>query len=643
MVDLLFVEAAVHDASLVFGRTGPAPIGWAIGSSATAPLATFDGDLVSGALPMAAVAGLAGFSTPLVILPVPSLQSSAILPDSLPALSMAYDNAVNRAPFRWAESPWNGAAARVHWCQEPHRATHTSEADARVSIGTASGLRTTVRDVWQPMQWINRRPFEGIPWGIGRPLGVTLADGFQALARGLRPALDLSFRAGSELPARWSAGWRELYRWRRPVRTLSWVDGRSAGASWVLIFEVAVAGRLVLRTPWISARAPLPGVSPRPGDPPLPPRYGGDTDLRFDDALPASPYLVFGGPHRAPGRIARVIIPILRSYLVSNEVTLLRVSNSLALPALSLSLSIDADSWVWGWQASLPATALGDVLPDAPGEPIEFEATVNGVTFRLLVEKVTRDRRFAKARITVSGRGLAAELGDPYAPVVSRSNDVDRTAQQLMSEALTVNGVSIGWGLDWQLTDWLVPAGAWSHSGSHIEAITRIAEAAGGYVQASRNSRTLSILPRYPVAPWDWSELTPDYALPSSATTREAVEWLEKPAYNSVYISGEGMGILAHVTRAGTAGDLLAPMVVDTLNTHADVARQRGLTILSDTGPQQLLTLETPVFEGVGIYPVGAFVAFDDSAESRLGIVRSVSINAAFPSVRQTLEIECHE
>ena len=75
-------------------------------------------------------------------------------------------------------------------------------------------------------------------------------------------------------------------------------------------------------------------------------------------------------------------------------------------------------------------------------------------------------------------------------------------------------------------------------------------------MQASRHSQTLRILPRYPVAPWDWSGVDPDFSLPSAATTRESVEWLEKPAYNAVYISGEGAGVLAQVQRGGTAGDL---------------------------------------------------------------------------------------
>jgi len=171
--------------------------------------------------------------------------------------------------------------------------------------------------------------------------------------------------------------------------------------------------------------------------------------------------------------------------------------------------------------------------------------------------------------------------------------------------------------------------------------VSRIAEAAGGYVQADRNARTLRILPRYPIAPWDWAGVTPAFSLPSSATTRESIAWLEKPAYNAVYVTGEGAGVLARIKRAGTAGDRVAPMITDPLITHVDAARQRGLSILADVGQQQTLALDTPLFSGVGIYPVGSFVASSDGANSRTGIVRSLTITAALPTVRQTVEIEC--
>lgn len=44
-----------------------------------------------------------------------------------------------------------------------------------------------------------------------------------------------------------------------------------------------------------------------------------------------------------------------------------------------------------------------------------------------------------------------------------------------------------------------------------------------------------------------------------------------------MFVSGQDVGVLGQVTRAGTAGDVLAPMVVDALITEAAAARQRGV------------------------------------------------------------------
>lgn len=624
--DLLFADAR-PGVNLVFGDSGHPPDVLQLGSARVLPLPVLEGSLVSGGVPMGMSALLSRPGQALAISPVPALGSAATLAGVLPALSIEYDKAVNRAPFRWAKSPWQRASDRK--CQGilAHRSPRVDQIEARVGVVQALSQKGGVSSPWQAPQR-DRRPPIRLPWAEGAPCRAALAEGFKPLSMAVRPALEGLFTGATPRPNRTAAAWIELFRRARPTPVILWEEGVPRRLDLDLAAGVGSPNRRVVHHPWQIGRAPAAGRSPLPSGPePDPPPYIGDPDLLF-------PWLGSG---------AHIVIPLLRTYLVINDVTLTRVSNALALPALSLSVSIDANSWVWGWSASLPASSLDAVLPEGPGEPVELEAVVNGVHFRLLAEKITRDRRFAMARISVSGRGIAAELGAPYAATVSRRNVTDRTAQQLMDDALKINGVSIGWGIDWHLTDWLVPAGVWSHTGSHIEACARIAAAAGGYLQASRTDRTLSVLPRYPVAPWDWLGIVPDFSLPSAATTREAVQWLEKPAYNSVYISGEGAGILAHVTRAGTAGDRLAPMLVDALTTHAEAARQRGISVLSDTGPQQLITLETPVFAGVGIYPVGSFVAFSDGADSRRGIVRSLALHAALPTVRQTLEIECHE
>ncbi len=83
--------------------------------------------------------------------------------------------------------------------------------------------------------------------------------------------------------------------------------------------------------------------------------------------------------------------------------------------------------------------------------------------FRLRLERLVEDRRFLpQLRWAVSGKGTAMILGAPYAPTRTFSSSAASTAQQLAADALTVNGVGIGWALDWQIVDWLVPAGAWS-------------------------------------------------------------------------------------------------------------------------------------------------------------------------------------
>ncbi|GMV69639.1 MAG: hypothetical protein AMXMBFR76_20780 [Pseudomonadota bacterium] len=212
---------------------------------------------------------------------------------------------------------------------------------------------------------------------------------------------------------------------------------------------------------------------------------------------------------------------------------------------------------------------------------------MNGTAFRVLAENISRERIFGDASIRISGRGRNAVLAAPYAPVMTFSNAEGRTARQLMNDVLTVNGVPLGWSVDWGLTDWTVPAGAFAHQGTWIEALAAIAGAAGGYLMPHPTAQSLRVRHRYPVAPWEWGSVTPDFVLPVDAVARESVRWMEKPAYNRVFVSGQEVGVLGQVTRAGTAGDVLAPMVVDALITEAAAARQRGIAASRHRGARR--------------------------------------------------------
>lgn len=639
MVNLLFSEGP-GSLDLVFGATGTPPVIIVVGWESIMGAPTMAGVLESGSLPVGAAGAAPGIQAAIALSEVPALSMLCTLSPVIADLAIGRDNAVNRAPARWAEEAWQDGACAATAVREGYAATRCSEAKACVGIGVGSRRSAFALPRWQGMD-AGVRPSFRLPWGAGlrRHAAGTLV--YQDLLRHLRPALAVPFAEGSERGYEATDRWIELFRRPRPQCVVPWFAAACLAVRVAALAGAAAACGKVASVPWAKTRKPPHGVSSVPVDPPGPPRHVPELDLLFDDAAPGTLALLFGRASvpAVPG--AGVVIPYLRAYIVVNEVTLIRTDNALALAPLALSVAIDADSWVWGWQATLPASSLDDVLSAAPGSPVEFSATINGVNWLLIAESVRRDRRFAQARITVSGRGIAAELGSPYAAVVSRNNVAASTAQQVAAAALTVNGVPIGWALDWQLDDWLVPAGAWLHTGSHIQAVARIAEAAGGYVQTAPNSRVLRVLKRYPAAPWDWDVIAPHFSLPSSATTREALEWRDTPNWTAVYVSGEGAGVVARVQRAGTAGDLVAPLIVDPLVTHADAARQRGLAVLSEGGAQRFLSLETPLFSGVGIYPVGSMVRFVEGAEWRQGIVRSLRVDAALPRVRQSLEVEC--
>ena len=222
-------------------------------------------------------------------------------------------------------------------------------------------------------------------------------------------------------------------------------------------------------------------------------------------------------------------------------------------------------------------------------------------------------------------------------------NAQPRTAQQLLNDALMVNGVSIGWAVTWNVEDWSVPAGLWSHTGAYIDAATKIAESAGGYVQAHDTAQTLIIKPYYPLAPWAWAAATPDIVLPDAVCTTEGIDWKDSPAYNAVWVVGGSGGRRDKIKRAGTAADQHAPTVVDPLATDTVMTRQRGLRVLADTGRQAHIAVNLPVLAETGIIKPGKLIRYTEQGETHLGLSRAVTVRYQFPTASQTVTMETHE
>ena len=338
----------------------------------------------------------------------------------------------------------------------------------------------------------------------------------------------------------------------------------------------------------------------------------------------------------------QIIVPVLEIYSTMNNTRLYFDESGDEITATEFSIGIDVDSWCWHFSATCPAFEAPRLMT---ADPVVLALEANGELWRFWLENVSRERRFGSDRLRISGRGLAAMLDAPYAASRAYDNAAGGLlAQQLAADALTINGVSNGWDLDWQLADWFVPSGVWGHQGAPMSAVSRVAQAAGGYVHGHRNQKRLLVRARYPHAPWLWSGLDPDVTLPESAVIQESTEREDRPFYDRVFIAGETAGgILADVRRAGKAGDALAPMEIDRLITAEAAARARGVSILAETGRGRTITLSIQLLPGTGVIDPGRYIRYGAGSSACFGLSRAVEVSYTNGVLRQSVTMEVRE
>lgn len=546
----------------------------------------------------------------------------------------------------WVSAPWRTAAPLAAQVAAPWRAAgrlgpawlaapwSSLGAVAPARFRSPWGDAGRLPPAWTASAWrdtLLTRSAWAAPWHSGIPLLASVAAPW-------RQALPAAGRVRSP----WGAGRAHHQRTRAP-----WQSGKPSTVRLAAPFGFSVLSIEWLRAPWNDGTRVTsyggPWVPPIVPVVPVVPCYmplaGGAVALVFRSDLLTITRLIFSCNHGT----ATIRVPIRRVYMVTNTATLTRVDGGVNIPCFSLALNLDRGSWAWGFSAALPASAMSLIEPTVAGQPVELEAVVNGMAIRLIAESMSRERLFNQAAVRVQGRGKTAVLDAPYSPIVTFNNaSAALTHQQLLDAALPA-----GWTADYGLTAWLVPAGVWSHQGTTMTAALALAAAGGAYIQPHPTANQIRVLPHYPVAPWGWSGVTPDFELPSAVVTREGIEWAEKARYNGVFVAAPAVGKAYLVKRTGTAGDVLAPMVTDPLATHVDAGRQRGLPIVADVGRQARVSLRLPVLPATSIIQPGKFVRYIDGAVTRLGLNRSVGVEVVWGNnealqVWQTIGVETH-
>lgn len=666
-VDLEFVSSPIHQpADLIFGESFGPPTALVtlaatlpdmtvavallpvvmVDLSATLPTMTLSA-FVATPPEVTLAATLPAMTAAIRLDQVAIVSMAATLPAPTFAASIIYSSNAARPLVRDVRTDWDNATGRHAFITEFEQSAAPIVLGPRIAWNEADPLVVGV-DLLQPYNLEKLR----VSWQVkdeeAAPLGVQVSTSFKNLDRSNRPAIRTAWDEAVRLQAQIESSWQERYRDRRPTMTSPWQEAVRLQAIISSGFGAGSPLVIIRRSWWDEAVVVPPGKRAEPPIPPIhePCYIPPDADkvfLFFKDS-PATPpiELIFVCETHPTPPPETIVVPIKRVYIVINSSSLKRVDDGTMLPTFNMSLSLDVNSWTWGFTANLPATTLDALMPASDGTPVELETMINGVPYRVLAEGLQRSRTFNQASITLAGRGKPALLDAPYAPVNQFINTTERTAQQLMNDALTVNGIPLGWEVEWNIDDWLVPANAWSSQGSYMGAVTSIAAAAGAYIQPHATLEKLIVLHKYPTAPWDWASVVPDYELPADVMTQEGITWTKKPSYNRVYVSGTSAGIVGQVTRDGTAGDFLAPMVSDQLITETPAARQRGRAVLSDTGKQADVNLRLPVLLETGIILPGKFVRYVDGAATKIGIVRSTNVSVQFPETWQTIGVETH-
>lgn len=551
--------------------------------------------------------------------------ASGVLTDAAMAVTLRVVASMSLTPAVRGGSTRHVAA----WGAAARAPGHRNRAAWGAFDGTAP--RTATRLPWSPFDGTNPRRGDRLAWGAADAVAPQRAA--------------LPWERSDTRPQRAALAWGVAAGLER-ARTAPWgrAGARQQGAR--APWGIATQRHRPLIAPWGLA-ALLPAVN-RPL-PRAPGQFGftlpatGPVHLEFCTPSAYDSLDLVLGDHvcitqpRIPDGTS---IAARRTYMQTHSLAAYRLPDMTPVPLTGFDLSADEGSFGWTLNASGPDEVLALLAPSA-GLPAQLRVAMDGLNWDFVVEGLRRTRSFGRTGASITARSLASLLGDPYMPERAFLNAVPATGEQLVADALEFTGVT----LDWQVTDWLVPAGAWSFTGTPLAAVRRVADAIGALVQCPRTGSVISIRPRYNVLPWQWASATPDVTLALDPLTSEGYERADKPAYEGVYVSGQAQGVLALVKRTGTAPDLLMPSVTDALITHLDAARQRGESMLGGVGPQAVMSLTLPVLTGAGepgVIDVGKLVLVNDPAGAWKGRVRSVSVRADGTTVRQSLTLERH-
>ena len=347
-----------------------------------------------------------------------------------------------------------------------------------------------------------------------------------------------------------------------------------------------------------------------------------DTTLEF-------PYPQYPGPIEFPGTFT---IPTLGFYVVANSAQIVRVSDSMDVPAKAVTLTASVDNYGWGFTATLSRRAAIELVRGSEGEPVEVDVHVNGNVWRIVVDLWQESRTFRSGDVQIQGRSRSAYLADPYMPAQDYVESSGLLMQQLAAQELPPS-----WSMEWNAADWFVPGDVWRYQAlTPMDAIARLAAAAGGFVHTDPLTDKLIVDRLYPAPPWELVNIGPDIQIPRDVMVQTSSRKVPGSGANGVYVFGGSVAAYhGDVIRRLTNGQPRAPTVVNPLVTDRNGAEALGIVALAEKGRQSEESYSIPVSASLGgVVPLGALIEVGKDVSGTFlpdwrGLVRGVTVGVA--------------
>ncbi|MEL4280697.1 MULTISPECIES: hypothetical protein [Shewanella] len=372
-------------------------------------------------------------------------------------------------------------------------------------------------------------------------------------------------------------------------------------------------------------------------DKPLVPKAAPIT-LQFDQVPMVCHWDNGGGPINANPTLPNLDfkIPIepqiRRYYLMQPTLTCMRVSDN--LPIVVSNVSISQSRGQWARSLSLEFSSRIDA-ERAHNELLLI--TINGYEFYAIAEQPSVSKVFGSATYNSTGRSRVAELAAPYKLPISYTNASARSFAGLLGDLLQ----NTGWIVELNgITDFTIPAGAFSVGNkTPIEAVAEAVGQLGCMILTDDAAKKLTIVPRWPTAPWAMATAVPDLALHDAVITSYSDSVSRNPLCNVVWLRGEQHGISAKVKRAGSAGNIPAADISAQLIVDNQAARVAGTNALAETGDKLSVNLSMPVMADLPPAIPGMLVGVTINSEVFKGVCDSWTIRATV-SDRGDIDIE---